>query len=182
MPCALIRGKKGNIGMADELEQFLAKRTTEKQSADQEAQRQRDEELKIQQLFATSGKTEWQRLQEDVKAVTAGKRVDGETFQWQGRSLVLGSVAATFMFDMEVNGILQGCKVVFGRLPFGAYADEPRIAPEVWCLDFYTNDGSHILWTIDERPGMARPPKDLALSISTRLVQYHDEYEASYGR
>src|SRR5437588_9238655 len=138
--------------MSDELEKFLAARSAKKRDQERQDERQHEQESKKINLFAASGKTEWQRLQEDLKALVEGKSVDGQSFQWHSNpnisSLILGRVAATFSYNGENNGVMHGCRVVFGRKgDYQQYADDPPLEPIVWHLDFATDaEGRKIMW------------------------------------
>lgn len=174
--------------MSDDLEKFLASRSAKKVEQEQQDQRQREQEARRLNLFAASCKTEWQRLQEDLKTLVEGKSVDGQSFQWHANpnssSLILGRVAATFSYSGESNGVIHGCRVVFGRKgDYQQYVDDPPLEPTVWHLDFTTDaEGRKVLWIIDQRPGSARSSRDLASAISTHLVTYHDEYEQALAQ
>jgi hypothetical protein len=174
--------------MSDDLEKFLAARSAKKLEQEQQHERQREHEAQKLSLFAASGKTEWQRLQEDLKTLVEGKSVDAQSFQWHGNpnssSLILGRVAATFSCNGESNGVIHGCRVVFGRKgDYQQYADDPPLEPIVWHLDFATDtDGRKIMWMIDERPDTASNSRDLASAISKQLVQYHDNYEQALAQ
>src|SRR5689334_3698861 len=118
--------------MSDDLDKFLAARSGKKREQEQQAQSQREQEAQRLRLFADSGKTEWRRLQEDVKTLAEGKSVDGEIFHWNPNphspSLILGKVAAAFSYSGENSGILEGCRIVFGRKgDYQQYADDPPL-------------------------------------------------------
>ena|SRR5579884_956668 len=165
--------------MDNDVDRFLAARAERKRKQQQWTQYENVREAKARELFATSGKAEWERLRELTKTLAVGKDVDGKPFTWRNWSLVLENVAATFMTDMEIDGILEGCEVMFGRIPYTSYAGESPIAVDVWTFDFHTQDGAEILWVVN---GTLFRPADIASKIVTRLVEYHDEYEAAYGR
>lgn len=174
--------------MSDDLDQFLAVRSAKKQEQEQQTQRQQERKVREIALFAASGKAEWQRLQEAVITLTEGKTVDGERFHWNPNprtpSLILGKVAAAFSYRGESNGILDGCRIVFGRKgDYQQYADNPPLEPVVWHLEFATDgEGQGIMWMIERRRETICHSRDLASAISNQLVKYHDSYEEALGR
>jgi hypothetical protein len=174
--------------MSDDLDKFLAARSGKKREQEQQAESQREQEAQKLRLFANSWKTEWRRLQEDLKTLAEGKSVDGEAFQWNPNprtpSLILGKVAAAFSYSGENDGILEGCRIVFGRKgDHQQYADDPPLEPMVWHLDFATNaEGREIMWMIEGRHETICSSRDLVSAISKQLVKYHDSYEEALAQ
>jgi len=81
-------------------------------------------------------------LKDATKALTAGKTVDGNPFQWAPYSasypdfLQLKDVAATFFDRWIRNGVPQACSIRFDRNasgPQGVFLeDKSPVAAEVW--------------------------------------------------
>lgn len=107
------------------LDQFLAKRQAKNSDAD----------LK-DRLLRERGVQMWDELKQAVKA-TAERvgSIDGNPLEWNDYPfLKLEYVAATFTPGVLMDGVLQGCRVIFGRIPTAMYIDDNRIATKIWEL------------------------------------------------
>ncbi len=155
--------------VSTELDLFLREREEKK----------RDHKSK-EQVIAEGPKAEWQHLKEVTRAVTDGKTVDGNNFEWSPYGFLrLKNVAASFYDRGERNGVPQGCSIRFDRrLPQPnsmLVEDKSPVPAEVWSLEPRT-DGKTVVWWVKEL-GRSFTSAELASQIAIRLVKQYEAYE-----
>jgi hypothetical protein len=121
--------------------------------------------------------------------MTAGKQVDGNSFEWAPYDahypdfLQLKDVAASFFDRGSRSGILQGCSIRFDRRAAAsgtAFIDDSPIKQETWSLDPKVVDGQ-IVWSVKEL-AKTFTSVELASQVAIRLVKQYEQYERAYGR
>ena len=143
-----------------------------------------------EEVIAQGAATEWKSLKDATKALTAGKAVDGNPFQWAPYSspypdfLQLKDVAAIFIDRGIRNGIPQACSIRFDRNasgPQGVFLENKSpVAAEVWSLELRVK-GQNVLWHVKEL-GKNLTSSELASQVAIRLVKQFEAYEAAFGR
>lgn len=160
------------------LDDFLSKREHERrqQSLGAEAQ------LAKARLLAEHSTGMWEELKAATNATaTRVGGVDGTPFEWNPFPfLKLEHVAATFAPGILVGGGLQGCRVVFGRIPTAIYVDDNPLAPRVWDLVLSVN-GNELDWDVNCDEIIGASSVELAEQIVKQLIEYHDEYQTAFS-
>lgn len=133
---------------------------------------------------------EWQSLKDATKALTAGRIVEGNRFEWRPYSafysdfLQLKNVAAIFIDRGIRNGVPQACSIRFDRNASAAQGifleDKSPVAAEVWSLEPRAK-GPNILWHVKEL-GKDHTSSELASQVAIRLVKQFEAYEAAFRR
>jgi Fic family protein len=146
--------------------------------------------LSAAEVVAQRAAAEWRHLKDLTKALTAGKAIDGNSFQWAPYSgpypdfLQLKNVAATFIDRGARNGIPQGCCIRFDRnasVAQGVFLeDESAVPAEVWSLEPRA-DGQNAVWHVKEL-GKRFTSSELASQVAIRLVKQFEAYERAFGR
>jgi Fic family protein len=161
-----------------EFDQFLMQREA-KQSGQKDSQT----------VLGEGVATEWRRLKDITKSMTAGKKVDGNPFEWAPYGahypdfLQLKDVAASFFDRGSQNGVPQACSIRFDRRAAAAgttFIDDSPIAHEIWSLDPKVVDGQ-IVWSVKELT-KTFTSAELASQVAIRLVKQYEMYERAYGR
>jgi Fic family protein len=142
------------------------------------------------EVVARGAEAEWQRLKDATKALTAGKIIDGNRFEWAPYStpypdfLQLKDVAATFIDGGTRNEIPQTRSIRFDRTasgPKGVFLEGKSPVPvEVWSLEPRA-EGQKVVWHVKEL-GKAFKSSELASQVAIRLVRQYEAYERSFGR
>jgi Fic family protein len=161
-----------------EFDQFLTQREA-KQSGQTDSQN----------LLIKGVAPAWRRLKDTTKAMTAGKQVDGNPFEWAPYDayypdfLQLKDVAASFFDRGSRDGVLQGCSIRFDRRAAASgttFIDDSPIKPETWSLEPKVVDGQ-IVWSVKELE-KTFTSVELASQVAIRLVKQYELYERAYGR
>lgn len=149
-----------------------------------------DQFRSAEEVIAQGSAAEWKSMKDATKALTAGKAVDGNPFQWAPYSapypdfLQLKDVAATFIDRGIRNGIPQACSIRFDRNasgPQGVFLEDKSPVPaEVWSLEPRA-EGQNVLWHVKEL-GKDFTSSELASQVAIRLVNQFEAYEAAFGR
>ena len=149
-----------------------------------------DQFRSAEEVIAQGAAVEWKSLKEATKALTAGKAVDGNPFQWAPYTapspdfLQLKDVAAIFIDRGIRNGIPQACSIRFDRNasgPQGVFLeDKSPVAAEVWSLEPRA-EGQSVLWQVKEL-GKNFTSAELASQVAIRLVKQFEAYEHAFGR
>jgi hypothetical protein len=141
------------------------------------------------EVVAQGAAAEWQHLKDATKALTAGKAIDGNWFEWAPYStlypdfLQLKNVATTFIDRGTRNGIPQTCSIRFDRnasVPQGVFLEEESPVPaEIWSLEPRA-EGQNVVWQVKEL-GKSFTSSELASQTAIRLVKQYEAYEAASG-
>jgi len=144
----------------------------------------------VEEVIAQGFAAEWKSLKEATKALTAGKTVDGNPFQWAPCSapypdfLQLKDVAAIFIDRGIRNGVPQACSIRFDRNasgPQGVFLEDKSPVPaEAWSLEPRA-EGQNVQWHVKEL-GKSFTSAELASQVAIRLVKQFEAYEAAFGR
>jgi hypothetical protein len=174
-PAFLLTEKEKTRTMSS-LDDFLSKRdlVRRQQSLGAEA------ELARARLLAEHSTEMLEALKEATRAtaIRVGT-VDGKPFEWNPYPfLKLEHVAATFTPGMLAGGALQGCRVVFGRIPTAMYIDDNPLAPLVWDLALSVN-GNELTWDVNGDEIIGASSVELAEQIVKQLVEYRDGYQTA---
>ena len=152
------------------LDQFLAKRQQTSTDADMK-----------NRLLRERGVQMWDELKQAVKA-TAERvgNIDGNPLEWsEFPFLKLEYVAATFTPGVLMDGVLKGCRIIFGRIPNAMYVDDNRIAAKVWELLLSVSE-NELVWNVTGDEIVGIPTTALAEQTIMRLVEYRDAYRAAF--
>jgi len=143
-----------------------------------------------EEVIAQGSAAEWKHLKEETKALTAGKTVDGNPFQWAPYSasypdfLQLKDVAAIFIDNGIRNGVPQACSIRLDRNasgPQGVFLeDKSPVVAEVWSLEPKA-EGQNVAWHVKEL-GKNLTLAELPSQVAIRLVKQFETYEAAFGR
>jgi len=155
-----------------------------------EREAKQNDHKNAEDIVAQGVAAEWQRLKDLTKSLTAGKTVDGNSFEWTpyrthySDFLQLKNVAASFFDGAKRNGIPQTCSIRFDRQassPNGVFMeDKSPIPSEVWSLEPRV-DGKNVVWWVKEL-GKSFTSSELASQVAIRLVKQYEAYEHSFGR
>lgn len=136
-------------------------------------------------LFADQGK-EWQRLKDELRRITDGKRLGTDPFEWSPYPapytdfLKLKDVAVVFA-TTPIGALAPGpYRIVFARRPLRAnevWVDDEPISAVNWVLTLEPV-GSVLHWNAKE-PGLRLPTSDFAAKIAEHLVEYFEAYIAA---
>ena len=143
-----------------------------------------------EEVVVQGAAAEWQSLKDATKALTAGKSVEGNRFEWRPYSayysdfLQLKNVAAIFIDRGIRNGVPQACSIRFDRNasgPQGKFLEDKSPVPaEVWSLEPRA-EGQNVIWHVKEL-GKNFTSTELASQVAIRLVKQFETYEAAFGR
>ena len=151
------------------LDQFLAKRQAKNADAN----------LK-DRLLRERGVQMWNELRQAV--METAKRVgsvDGDPLEWNEYPfLKLEYVAATFTPGVLMEGVLQGCRVIFGRIPNAMYVDDNPIPTKIWELSLSIS-GDELAWNVNGDEIVGVPTTILAEQTIMRLIEYRDAYRVA---
>jgi transcriptional regulator with XRE-family HTH domain len=152
------------------LDQFLSKRQEKNTDADMK-----------NRLLRERGVRMWDEFKQAV--MTTAKRVgsiDGNPLEWSDYPfLKLEYVAATFTPGVLMDGVLKGCRVIFGRIPNAMYIDDNPIATKIWELSLSVS-GNELAWNVTGDEIVGIPTVTLAEQTIMRLVEYRDAYRAAF--
>ncbi|MGB7548851.1 MAG: Fic family protein [Terracidiphilus sp.] len=145
--------------------------------------------LSAAEVLAQGATAEWQHLKDATKALTAGKAIDGNPFQWAPYStlypdfLQLKNVAATFIDRGTHHEIPQSSSIRFDRnasVSQGVFLeDESPVPAEIWSLEPRA-EGQSVVWQVKEL-GKSFTSSELASQVAIRLVKQYEAYEAASG-
>jgi hypothetical protein len=142
-----------------------------------------------QSVLTEGAATEWRRLKDITRSMTAWKKVDGNPFEWEPYGvhdpdfLQLKGVAASFFDRGSQNGVPQGCSIRFDRRAAATgttFIDDSPIDQEIWSLDPKVVNGK-IVWSVKELT-KTFTSAELASQVAIRLVKQYEMYESAYGR
>lgn len=155
--------------------------------------RKRNEELaagaRDTALPASDQVKAWQRLKDELRRITQGKRLGTEPFEWSPYPapypdfLKLGDVAAVFVIPVALTPVPPDFRIVFGRRPTRAdemLAPSSSSAAIPWLRWLPTVDfaGGVLHWNAKEE-GLRLPTPQFAAKVAERLVEYFEEYNAA---
>jgi hypothetical protein len=174
-PAFLLTGRERTQAMSS-LDDFLSKREHERRQQSLGA----ETELAKVRLLTEHSAGMWEELKEAMHATaTRVGGIDGKPFEWNPYPfLKLEHVAATFAPGMLVGGALQGCRVVFGRIPIAMYIDDNPLAPRVWDLALSVNP-NELAWDVNGDEIIGASSVELAEQIVKQLIEYRDEYQTA---
>jgi hypothetical protein len=177
-PAFLLTDKERERTMSS-LDDFLSQRENERRQKSLGA-----EAAAVKVLMLTErGAGMWEQLKEATHTTaTRVVGIDGKPFEWNPFPfLKLEYVAATLTPGMLAGGALQGCRVVFGRIPFGMYADDSPLAPLVWDLALSVR-GNELVWDVNGDEIIGVSSAELAEQIVRQLIEYRDEYQTACSK
>jgi Fic family protein len=179
-----IRATKENTKVAEELETTELDEFLTSRHAQQHVQKTAEE------IIGDGTAAEWQRLKDIARAVTAGKEVDGNKFEWAPYGayypdfLRLKEVAASFYDRGQRNGVPQDCSIRFDRRspePNAMFLEDQSPVPaEIWSVEPRV-DATNVVWWIKEL-GKDLTSTELATQVAIRLVKQYEAYEQAFGR
>ena len=136
-------------------------------------------------LLADQGK-EWQRLKDQLRQITAGKRLGTDPFEWSPYPspypdfLKLKGVAVIFATPRVGILMPQTYRVVFARRPLRAnevWIDDEPVSAIHWLPILKPAKGT-LYWEVKEQDLRLRT-SEFAVKIAERLVEYFDAYTAA---
>jgi hypothetical protein len=140
-------------------------------------------------VLAGGAAAEWQRVKDITRSMTAGKKIDGNPFEWTPYSayypdfLRFKDVAASFFDNGNQNGVPQACRIRFDRRSpahNSPFVDEKSpIDPEVWSPEPQV-EGKNIVWSVKELVKIFTS-SELASQVAIRWCASHREEFPGYA-
>jgi len=134
-------------------------------------------------LFRAEASQEWQRLKDQLRAMTEGKSLGGDVFEWSPYPapypdfLKLRDVALSFETGLVVADVMPKYRIVFCRRPLRVnemWANHEPIPAERWWLTLEMEEGA-IYWNVKELR-VRKNTSEFADYVAVHLVEYHQRY------